>query len=111
GLGAEGITGIDALLERALVRAAQEPSGAAPTLARVVASRLPTVVVSTNARLRRVALALDRADVFVAAGPVQHFSVFEARGDARAYVCRGTVCLLPTDDAQALATLLRRSAS
>ncbi len=110
-LGAEGIEGIDELLDRAVARAAADPLGAAPTLARVVASRVPTVVVSTDARLRRVALALDRADVVVASGPVPCFSVFEARDDGRAYVCRGTRCLLPTDDPSALATLLRSGSS
>jgi uncharacterized protein len=107
GLGADGIEGIDALLDRAIARAAAEPTGAAPTLARVVANRLPTVVVSTDARLRRAALALDRGDIVVAAGPVAGFSVFEGRGDGRAYVCRGTRCLLPTNDADALVALLR----
>jgi uncharacterized protein YyaL (SSP411 family) len=110
-LGAEGIAGVDALLDRAVARAAAEPPGAAPTIDRVATTRLPTVVVSTDARLRRAALALDRADVFVATGPVPRFSVFEGRGDGRAYVCRGTRCLLPTDDAVELATLLRGKSS
>jgi uncharacterized protein YyaL (SSP411 family) len=72
---------------------------------------LPTIVVSTDARLRSAALALDRADVFVAAGPVAKFSVFEGRDDRRAYVCRGTRCLLPIEDPDTLMTLLRERSS
>jgi uncharacterized protein len=110
-LGAAGIDGIDGLLERAVARAAAEPAGAAPTLARVLASRVPTVVVSNRVGLRRAALALDRADVVVAAGPVAGFSAFEGRDDGRAYVCRGTSCLLPTDDPRAVGDLLRSGPS
>jgi uncharacterized protein YyaL (SSP411 family) len=110
-MGAEGIAGTDALLARAVARASGEPAGAAPTLARVASTRLPTVVVSTDARLRRAVLSLDRADVFVATGPVPKFSVFDGRDDGRAYVCRGTRCLLPTADPNTLVTLLREMPS